>query len=313
MFIKKELSKKINELCYKRHSKVDSIKGLLPVNIETPNLFLDLLQGDLILFTRDNELPDMIEDMIHINNYGIKGLTKPSPATSKLITELSKVSISVEQRLFSIKRPLSDTFYEVVNLLKTSENSCVVGGCVRDIILGNNPEDIDFVTDIDYDTLEFMFKKAGFKVQSEGKQFLVCIVSKNGEQYEVANYRKDGTYADGRRPESVSIGNIDEDALRRDLTVNALYYNLTTNQVLDPTGQGIIDINNKVLRFVGKPSERLAEDYLRGWRFLRFLKKLEGFEAHPKSLRSVRENWDSVYKKTNPQRVLQEISKIVGL
>ena len=83
-----------------------------------------------------------------------------------------------------------------------------------------------------------------------------------------------------------------------DLTVNALYYNLTTNQVLDPTGQGIIDINNKVLRFVGKPSERLAEDYLRGWRFLRFLKKLEGFEAHPKSLRSVRENWDNIYIKT---------------
>ena len=311
MFIKKELIKKINELSFSRHSKVPNIKGLLPVTIETSNLFLDMLVGDIRAFTKDLELPDIIEDLMQINR-GAR-IDEPSIFTSSLQTELFKVSLAVQSKLFSIRRPLSDTFYETVELLKASKNSVVVGGCVRDSILGYLPKDFDFATDIDYDTLETMFKEAGFKVQEEGKAFLVMIVSKNGEQYEIANFRTDGMYEDGRRPESVQIGTIYDDAQRRDFTINALYFNLTTKLVQDPNGTGIKDILSKTLRFVGKPADRLKEDSLRAFRFYRFLKRLEGFEAHPSSLKAVRAGFKEATEVTTPERIRLEVEKMAGL
>ncbi len=199
---------------------------------------------------------------------------------------------------------------DVIELLKGT-NTCIVGGAVRDSCLELIPKDFDFVTDITYDDLREMFTTEGYSVNEAGKEFLVIIVSKDGEQYEIANYRKDGTYSDGRRPDKVSIGTIEDDAQRRDFTCNALYYNLKTETLLDPSGQGILDIRDKLLRFIGKPSDRLHEDYLRGWRYLRFL-NTKGLKPHPASYRAVKEHWEQIYKFTNAQRVLQEMQKITG-
>ena len=282
MFIKTELIKKINETYYRNYQETKMFQVSLDTTSEELNNLIWIVK-DL-----DIEFKYMLSDL-WMEMYGTSENYCPISSTViELYNTLHNISHRVTDTIFSRTKRQTDAFYEVVKLLKVSENSALVGGCVRDSILGHTPKDFDFVSDIDYDALEIMFKKAGFKVQEEGKQFLVMIVSKNGEQFEVANFRTDGMYEDGRRPESVETGNIYDDGKRRDLTVNALYLNLTTMLVIDPNAQGINDILSKTLRFVGKPSERLKEDKLRVWRFYRFLKRLDGFEAHPKSLKAVR-------------------------
>lgn len=224
-------------------------------------------------------------------------------------TPLSNLLINI----LKTKRQVSNMFKadipdDIAEVLSTSDNSYLVGGCVRDSLLGKTPKDFDFVTDIPYDELQVLFSNAGFTVKEEGKQFLVMIVSKDGNDYEVSNFRKDGTYTDGRRPEKVEIGTIYDDAMRRDFTINALYINLKTKELEDPTGQGVEDILSTTLRFVGKPEDRIKEDYLRGWRFFRFIKK--GLNPDRNSLRAVRANWAEIYKNSNSERVLNELDKL---
>lgn len=175
----------------------------------------------------------------------------------------------------------TDITNEVIDLLiEVSTESYIVGGFVRDSILMKKSKDVDFVTDVKMDLLFELFESEGFKVQSEGKQFLVMIASKDGEQFEIANFRKDKGNTGGE------IGNIFEDAQRRDFTCNSLYLNLRTKQLVDPNGSGIDDLQNNVLRFIGSAKERLEEDPIRAMRFYRFLTK--GFTPESKSLKAVR-------------------------
>ena len=140
---------------------------------------------------------------------------------------------------------MNNTLLQLYLLLSNlSSNTYLVGGCVRDMLLGIEPKDFDIVCDIDLDLVSQTLQKNGWKVDEAGKQFLVMIVSKNNEQFEIANFRNDGNYSDGRRPDSVSIATINEDCIRRDFTVNSLYFNPFTNQVLDPTGKGLQDLQN---------------------------------------------------------------------
>lgn len=196
-------------------------------------------------------------------------------------------------------------------LKEVSNNSYLVGGCVRDFLLGLTPHDFDIVTDVDIETLTKLFTEAGWQVDTTGQNFLVTNVKVDNEIFEVAQFRSDSKTSDGRRPDSVKVGTIFEDAARRDFTVNALYLNPWTGEVLDPTGQGKQDVKDRVLRFVGKPNERLKEDWLRVMRFYRFLAK--GFTPVPAHLRAVRENWNEALRNTNPERVRVEIEKMVGL
>jgi len=190
-----------------------------------------------------------------------------------------------------------------------SKESYLVGGCVRDSLTGKVPKDYDFVTDIRYDDLERIFNEAGWGVSKTGQNFLVMNVSKNGVQYEIANFRKDSVTSDGRRPDSVEVGTIDEDAQRRDFTVNAVYYKLDTGEFVDPTGRGLEDIQSRTLRFVGRAEDRIKEDYLRVFRFYRFLKK--GFTAAKKDMRVVRTMFTEAYSNTCAERVREELEKMV--
>jgi tRNA nucleotidyltransferase/poly(A) polymerase len=194
-------------------------------------------------------------------------------------------------------------------LKNRSKNNYLVGGCVRDYLLHVEPKDFDIVTDITYNVLEKDFANAGWKVSTNGKAFLVLNISKNGRQYEIANFRKDGVYKDGRRPESVEVGTIDEDAARRDFTINALYFDVNTFEMTDPTGKGQSDIQKKILRFIGRPEDRIKEDYLRIFRFYRFAAK--GFKPDPKSLRAVREHFTEAYPKITAERVRAELEKMI--
>lgn len=197
-----------------------------------------------------------------------------------------------------------------------SKQNYLVGGCVRDSLMGLKPKDFDIVTDIPVTKVSQIFEDNGWKVDRTGEVFLVTNISKNGYHYEIANFRKDSTTSDGRRPEFVEIGNIHSDAKRRDFTVNAIYYNPITDIYYDPLYEttvqsGIKDIQNTILRFVGNPKERIKEDYLRVFRFYRFLAK--GFNADKKSLKACREMFNEAYLNTTAERVRAEIEKVVKI
>jgi len=199
---------------------------------------------------------------------------------------------------------------QIFMLLKEcGDNNYLVGGCVRDRLMHRCPKDYDIVTDTPLGDIIPYFKTAGWSVDTVGLQFLVLAVAKHGRQYEIARFRNDGTYGDGRHPDSVEPGTIEQDAARRDFTVNALYADPWTGKIIDPTKKGWLDLQNRVLRFVGKPKDRIKEDYLRIFRFYRFLAK--GFKPDPKSLRACRELFTEAYPKITPERVRNEIEKIV--
>lgn len=197
----------------------------------------------------------------------------------------------------------------MVIVSNTSKNTYLVGGCVRDMLLGREPKDYDIVTDVAIEKILVDLNTSGWEVKGVGDHFLVNVVSKNGNMFEIANFRKESGFSDGRRPDSVEVGTLEEDAKRRDFTVNSIYYNPFSGEYIDPNN-GIKDLKAKILRFIGKPHDRIKEDYLRVFRFYRFLAKL-GFEGHPKSLSACREMFNEAYRNTTPERVRMEIERIV--
>ena len=146
----------------------------------------------------------------------------------------------------------------------------VVGGCVRDSLLGKEPKDWDITTSAAPEVVKSLFKKT----IDTGIQHGTVTVRLNKESYEVTTYRVDGEYKDSRRPESVEFtSNLEEDLLRRDFTINAMAYNDRVG-VVDKFN-GIEDLNNHVIRCVGNPVERFSEDALRILRAIRFSAQLD--------------------------------------
>lgn len=145
----------------------------------------------------------------------------------------------------------------------------VVGGAVRDIAMGKTTyKDLDLATNAMPDDVEKILTDAGYDCQLQGKAFGVVVVftKENKAGYEIATFRQDGT---GRKPE-VTLGvSIEDDVQRRDLTINALFYDLDTNSVVDLVG-GMDDIKNNTIRAVGNPKDRFSDDKLRILRAIRF-------------------------------------------
>ena len=149
----------------------------------------------------------------------------------------------------------------------------VVGGAVRDLIKNETPKDFDLATDAVPDKVEEIMNKAGFKTLPTGKQFGVINVFTKDNEYEIATFRKDIGSSDGRRPDSVEFTSIEGDVSRRDLTINGLFYDIETKEVVDLVG-GIEDIKNGVVRTIGSPDDRFKEDKLRILRAIRFAARL---------------------------------------
>lgn len=149
----------------------------------------------------------------------------------------------------------------------------VVGGAVRDLIKNETPKDFDLATDAVPDKVEEIMNKAGFKTLPTGKQFGVINVFTKDNEYEIATFRKDIGSSDGRRPDSVEFTSIEGDVSRRDLTINGLFYDIETKEVVDLVG-GIEDIKNGVVRTIGNPDDRFKEDKLRILRAIRFAARL---------------------------------------
>ena len=130
----------------------------------------------------------------------------------------------------------------------------------------------------------------------------------NPSLYEVTEW-SDELWSDGRRPDSVQVGTIEEDAMRRDFTINSLYLNPWTGEIHDPTGRGLEDLKNRIIRFNGKASDRIKEDYLRIFRAYRFSSQL-GFEIDKKTLKACRTYFGTACNVVSGQRILIEIEKM---
>ncbi len=164
----------------------------------------------------------------------------------------------------------------------------LVGGSVRDTILQKKPKDFDLATDAIPDIFEPILKKSGFKTLGTGRSFgVINVFTKSGE-FEIATFRKD--LSGGRRPDAVEFTTIEEDVKRRDLTINALFFDLETQEVVDLVG-GIEDLENGVVRTVGDPTERFDEDPLRKLRAIRFA-SISGNEPHKDTADAILKNND---------------------
>ena len=141
-----------------------------------------------------------------------------------------------------------------------------VGGCVRDTLMGTEPHDFDITTNATPVQLHAIFSKFSGK-SNRAEQFGVTIPLINNQEIEIATFRSDGF---GRHPSIVYANSIAEDCVRRDFPINALYEDVYGN-IFDPTGQGKKDIQSRCLRFMGNPIDRLIEDPLRAFRYVRFL------------------------------------------
>jgi tRNA nucleotidyltransferase/poly(A) polymerase len=301
MYVQKNLAQHINEILYKYYTeRFPYLKNHLPYKdptVEQTEIILNMVKG--------TEAEVMLSDMLTL----LTG--KGECRSSEAINMLNRLSIKEAKVKIALNESSVTTQNLAFYLSRIDKDACIVGGCVRDSLMGATPKDWDFVTSAEYDTLKLALESAGFETDETGKQFLVLIVSKGGEQFEIARFRKDGMYLDGRHPDSVEAGTLKEDAERRDFTVNAMYYRLSDGKIQDPTGQGINDIMNNTLRFVGKPEDRLKEDALRVFRFYRFLSK--GFRPDSKSFKAVRSMWNDLYNKITPDRARVELEKMLGL
>ena len=164
-----------------------------------------------------------------------------------------------------------DAALRVLRMLRQKDHEALLaGGCVRDILMRRRPDDYDIVTSARPEQVREIFEKT----IPVGEKFGVVIVSIGGSQFEVATYRTETGYADGRHPDTVRYASAREDAIRRDFTINGMFYDPIEGKVIDYVG-GQDDLAKKVIRAIGDPDQRFSEDYLRMLRAIRFATTLE--------------------------------------
>jgi len=190
----------------------------------------------------------------------------------------------------------------VERLVANGHQAFWAGGCVRDELLGRSPKDYDVATSALPDQTRVLFTK---RVEV-GAQFGVIVVLDFGPPVEVATFRTDGSYQDGRRPDSVSFSSPEEDAQRRDFTVNGLFYDPVEQRVIDYV-EGRADLEARILRAIGDPASRFREDKLRLMRAVRFAAELD-FPIEPAT-------WEAIcamaaeIRAVSPERIRQELMR----
>jgi len=194
--------------------------------------------------------------------------------------ETMQADIPIPNNVLVLNNIFTDNGYELY----------LVGGAVRDFLMGNTIKDYDLATNARPDTIESMLQQNNIKTIGTGQKFGIINAFLEGEEYEIATFREDSDSGDGRRPDSVTFSDIKTDVNRRDLTINALFFNIETNQIVDYVG-GIEDIKNGVVRTVGEPEKRFEEDKLRILRAIRFAHRT-GNGLDPKIDRFLRSGYD---------------------
>lgn len=189
-------------------------------------------------------------------------------------------------------------------LLGKGYTAWLAGGCVRDYLLKRPIQDFDIVTNATPDVVVGLFENA----IEVGKQFGVIIVPFKDFQVEVATFRSDVSYVDGRHPTSVVFSTPEEDALRRDFTINAMFYD-TKSEKLHDFVEGQKDLKAKVIRAVGNPLVRFEEDKLRILRAVRFSCQL-GFEIEEKTFKDIA-RFTGKLSSISKERIQHELNKIL--
>lgn len=181
-----------------------------------------------------------------------------------------------------MKSPMEKTARDVAARLRERGHlAYFAGGCVRDIVRGETPKDFDIATDANPEGVQKLFPHT----YAVGAHFGVILVVENGFQFEVATFRADDVYVNGRRPSAVHFSSPEEDARRRDFTINGMFYDPVVEKVIDFVG-GRADIQAKLVRAIGDPGQRFAEDRLRMLRAVRFATVLDYKIDH--------ETWDAL-------------------
>lgn len=178
------------------------------------------------------------------------------------------------------------------------------GGCVRDLLMGRTPMDYDVATNARPEEVFNLFPKA----RLVGAHFGVVIVVMDGHQFEVATFRSEGPYHDGRHPSSVTFTTAEGDVRRRDFTINGLLYDPVAKKVLDYVG-GQADLKARLVRAIGQPRERFAEDHLRMIRAVRFAAFLD-FELEEQTAQAIQELAPQI-KTVSAERIAEELKKIL--
>jgi tRNA nucleotidyltransferase/poly(A) polymerase len=190
-------------------------------------------------------------------------------------------------------------------LKQRGRQAYLVGGCVRDLLLGRTPKDFDISTDAPPDEVVALFPSS----ERVGAHFGVVLVREDGAQVEVATFRSDHSYSDGRRPDSVQFETDPrQDVLRRDFTINALMLDPESGEVLDYV-DGRQDLRQRLIRAIGDPVTRFGEDHLRMLRAPRFAASL-GFTIEPATAAAIRELRVAI-RDVAAERVRDELTRIL--
>ncbi len=199
---------------------------------------------------------------------------------------------------------LAATAKEIVRQLQQAGFTAYwVGGCVRDFLLGREPGDYDIVTSALPEDVEKLFPRT----IPVGKKFGIIVVLQGQEQFQVATFRAEADYRDGRHPEEVVFGDAVADARRRDFTINGLFYDPVTEQLHDWVG-GETDLRAKTIRTIGVPEERFAEDHLRLLRAVRLAAQLN-FEIEPATMAAI-QTLASKIQTISAERIRDELIKL---
>ena len=191
----------------------------------------------------------------------------------------------------------------VRRLREAGHEACYAGGCVRDMLLGKTPQDYDIATDARPEQVQALFPRT----VPVGAQFGVILVVEQGVEFQVATYRADGVYLDGRRPEDVTFTTAEGDARRRDFTINGLFYDPESGEVRDFVG-GRKDLESRTIRAIGQAGERFAEDKLRVLRGVRFAATLD-FAIEPATWSAIGAGAAKIHE-VSAERIREELAKI---
>jgi len=244
------------------------------------------------------------------SNVSVARRKQPEPqAWWQTMLQKGKGMFEDEQIDLKKKIEITDELSKLANIFNRGGHEIrIVGGAVRDLALDKTPKDIDLATDATPDEMQQMFDSAGVRHIPTGIEHGTITAVINGEEFEVTTLRAD-VETDGRRAEVEFVRSWEEDAKRRDLTYNAMSMDFEGN-LYDYHG-GMDDLQDKVTRFVGDPSERIKEDYLRTLRYFRFQGRLDTPTFDRETMQAIASNTNGL-KQLSVERVWMEIGKILS-
>ncbi|HSU85317.1 MAG TPA: CCA tRNA nucleotidyltransferase [Chthoniobacterales bacterium] len=200
--------------------------------------------------------------------------------------------------------PMEATARALVDRLRAAGHiAYFAGGCVRDLVRGKAPKDFDIATDARPEQVQKIFRRT----YAVGAHFGVIVVLENDLQFEVATFRADGTYLDGRHPAEVHFSSPEEDARRRDFTINGMFFDPPNDAVIDFVG-GRQDLEARLVRAIGDPAQRFAEDRLRLLRAVRFATVLD-FKIEAETWAAVVRAADTIGE-ISAERIREELIRI---